>query len=105
MTSTVATVITTIQIKHESEMFSLREMIEKSLLLRDSILTTPSPNPNAFAKMSTPLDNLTKTAKRWNQANLGYFDLYLDKAHEEGEIVSIRKDVYYKNMVLFVQHL
>ena len=101
--SAVAIVVAAIQTKHESEMLSLREMIEKSLILRDSLLTTPPPNPDAFAKVSTPLDNSTKMTERWNQADLGYFDPYLDKAHGEGEIVSVRKDVYYKNVVLFVQ--
>ena len=83
-------------------MLSLCEMIEKSLFLRDSPSTTPLPDPDASAKMSTPLDNPTKTAERWNQADLSYFDLHLDKAHGEGEIVSVGKDIYYRNVVFFV---
>ena len=103
--SAVTTAVAAIQTKHESEMLSLRKMIEKSLLLRDSPSTTPPPDPDASAKLSTPPDNSTKTVERWNQANLGYFDPHLDKTHGEGEVVSVGKDVYYRNVVLFVQRL
>ena len=83
-------------------MLSLQEMIEKSLLLRKSSL-----NPDATPKVHTGADSLPKTiTKRWNQANLGYFDPHLDtKAHGEGEVVSVGKDVYYRNVVLFMQHI
>lgn len=105
VTSAVATAVVAIQTKHESEMLFLHEMIEKSLFLKDSSLTTLPPNPNSSAKMSTPPDNPTKTAERWNQADLGYFDPHPDKAHGEEEIVSVGKNIYYKNVVLFVQRL
>ncbi len=36
---------------------------------------------------------------------MGYFDPHLDRAHGEGEIVSVGKDVYYRNVILFVQRL
>lgn len=98
----MAIAVAVIQTKHESEMLFLREMIKKSLLLGDSPSMTPPPNLNASAKMSTSPDNPTKTTKRWNQADLGYFDPHLDKAHGEGEIVSVEKDVYYRNVVFFV---
>lgn len=29
----------------------------------------------------------------------------MNKAHGEGKVVSVAKDVYYRNVVLFVQHL
>ena len=86
-------------------MLSLREMIEKSLLLRESFSATPSPNLNVSSKLSPPVDLLLKSTEQWNQANLGYFDPHLDRAYREGEIVSVGKDVYYKNVILFVQHL
>lgn len=76
-------------------MLSLREMIEKSLLFRDSPLTTPPPNPDASAKVFTPPNNPPKTAERWNQTDLGYFNPHLDKAHGEGKVVSVGKEVYY----------
>ncbi len=80
-------------------------MIEKSLLLRDSPSTPPPPNPDASPKALLPADSLPKATERWNQADLGYFDPHLDRAHGEGEIVSVGKDVYYRNVVLFIQHL
>ncbi len=87
-------------------MLSLREMIEKSLLLRDSPSATLPPDPDAPLKAHPGADPLPKsTIERWNQANLGYFDLHLDRAYGEGEIVSVGKDVYYRNIVLFVQRL
>ncbi len=106
MTSAVAITVSSIQAKHESEMLSLQEMIEKSLLLRDSPSATPPPNPDAAPKAHLGADPLPKsTTERWNQADLGYFDPYLDRAHGERKIVSVGKDVYYRNIVLFVQRL
>lgn len=34
---------------------------------------------------------------------MGYFDPHLDQIYGEGEIVLVEKDVYYRNVVLFVQ--
>ena len=87
-------------------MLSLREMIEKSLLLRDSQSVTLPPDPDATPKSLFAGDSLPKpSTERWNQADLGYFDPHLDKAHGEGEVVSVGKDVYYRNVVLFVKRL
>ena len=36
---------------------------------------------------------------------LGYFDLYLDKAYQEGKVMLIKKDIYYRNILLFMQRL
>ena len=81
-------------------------MIEKSLLLTNSAFATPLPDPDAAAKALPGGNFLPKAStERWNQANLGYFDIHLDRAHGEGEIVSVRKDVYYRNVVLFIQRL
>lgn len=66
VTSAIATAVAAIWTKHESKMLSLHEIIEKSLFLRNFPSTTPPPDPNTSAKMSTPLDNPTKTAERWN---------------------------------------
>ena len=106
ITFAVATAVISIQAKHESEMLFLREMIKKSLLLRDSLSATPPPNPDATPKAPPGGDFLPKVStERWNQADLGYFHPHLDRAHGEGEIVSVGKDVYYRNVVLFVQRL
>ena len=87
-------------------MLSLREIIEKSLLLRDSPSATPPPDPDATPKSPPGGDFLlTKSTERWNQADLGYFDSHLDSTYGEVEIVSVGKDVYYRNVVLFVQRL
>ncbi len=81
-------------------------MIEKSLLLRESSSATPPPDPDATPKSLSAGDSLPKAStERWNQADQGYFDPHLDRAHGEGEIVSVGKDVYYKNVVLFIQRL
>ena len=86
-------------------MLALREMIEKSLFLKDSASSTPPPDPNASSKALPPTDLQSRATDRWNQSDLGYFDPHLDKAHGEGEIVSVGKNVYYRNVVLFVQRL
>ena len=104
--SAVSTAVASVQAKHKSEMLSLWEMIEKSLLLRESPSATPPSDPDATPKSLPAGDSLPKTSiERWNQADLGYFDPYLDRAYGEGEIVSVGKDVYYRNVVLFVQRL
>ena len=79
-------------------------MIKKSLFLRMSPSVTPPLDPDATSKALPNGDSLSKALiKRWNQAGLSYFDPHLDKAHGEGEIVSVRKDIYYRSVVLFVQ--
>lgn len=58
--SAVATAIAAIQVKYKGEMFSLREMIEKSLLLRTSFFATPLPNPNVAFKAYPITNSLLK---------------------------------------------
>ena len=100
----VVTAVASIQAKHESEMLSLPEIIKKSLLLRDSPSATPPPDPDAAPKSHPDANSIPKArTERLNQADLEYFDPHLDRANGEGEIVSVGKDVYYKNVVLFVQ--
>lgn len=78
-------------------------MIEKSLLLKESLFATPPSNPNTIPKALPGSDFLLKTStERWNQADQGYFDLHLNRVHREGEIISVKKDVYYKNIVFFI---
>lgn len=102
ITSAIAAAMTSAQTKPKEEMLALCKMIKKTLLLRESNSSTPSSNPNAFSKLSLPADLLSKSTKRWNQVDLGYFDLHLNKAHGKGKVVFVGKDVYYKNVVLFV---
>ncbi len=103
VTSAVATAVATIQAKHEAEMLSLREMIEKSLFWRESPSAIPLPNPDVSPKVHPTANSLPKNiTERWNQTDLAYFDPHLDKAHGEGEIVLVEKDIYYRNIVLFM---
>lgn len=87
-------------------MLTLWKMIEKSLLLKDSSSSPSSPNSNAFSKI-LPLTNLqSKATDRWNQLNLCYFNLYLDtKVHGIGKVILVTENVYYKNIMLFMQHI
>ena len=106
VSSAVAAAVAAMQAKHENEMLSLRKMIEKSLLLRESPSPTPPPDPDTTPKILPAGDPVAKAStERWNQADLGYFDLHLDRAYGEGEVVSVGKDLYYRNVVLFVQRL
>ena len=86
-------------------MFILQEMIEKSLLFRNSTFSTPLPNPNTSSKILSLTNLQSKATDRWNQLDLAYFDLHLDRVYGEGKIVSVGKDIYYRNVVLFVQRL
>lgn len=83
-------------------MFALQEIIEKSLLLKKSTSSPSAPSSNAFSKAFLPADLPSETTKRWNQAIFGYFDFYLDKTHGKSEIVLVRKNGYYKNVVIFI---
>lgn len=106
VTSAVAATVNAMQAKHEEEMFALREMIKKSLLLRESLSPIPPSSPVATLKAHPSTNSLSKTiTKRWNQFDLGYFDPCLDRAHGEDEIILVRKNVYYRNVVLFVYRL
>ncbi len=98
--------VVVIQAKYNNKMLSLREMIEKSLLVKESPSVTTPPDHDATPKAHPNNDSLPKTTtKCWNQADLGYFDPHLNKAYREDEIVLVGKDVYYRNVVIFVQRL
>lgn len=56
-------------------------MIEKSLLLRNFFSSTPPPDPDATFKVHFAIDFMSKVLlERWNQANLGFFDFYFNRA-------------------------
>lgn len=88
-------------------MHALQEMIKKSLLLRESPFATPPLDLNAIPKAHSSADSLPKTStKRWNQADLGYFNPHLDtKVLGESKVVLVGKKVYYGNVMLFVQRI
>lgn len=81
-------------------------MIEKFLLIKESLSAIPLSDHDAIPKTHPGNESLPKTAtKRWNQVDLGYFNPHFDRAHKEDEIVLVEKDVYYRNVMLFVQRL
>lgn len=102
ITFAIAATMASAQTRHKEEMLALCEIIEKALLLRESGSSTPLTNSNAPSKLFLPADFSSKSTEQWNQADLGYFDPHLDKAHGESKVISVGKDVYYRNIVLFV---
>lgn len=105
MTSIVSTTVPAIQSKYDDNILSLHELIERFLLLKDSPSAIPPSDLDTAAKAFFSANILLiASTKKWNQANLGYFDPHLNKAHGEGKIVLLGKDVYYRNIVLFMQH-
>lgn len=93
------------QTKHDDNLQSLHNLIKRSFLLKDSFFSTFSPDPDVSAKGSLFIDTLPKIlTKRWNQAELDYFNLHLNKSYGKNELILLDKDVYYKNIILFIQH-
>ena len=67
ITSAVTAAIKAIQAKHEEEILVLREIIEKSLLLRESLSAILPPDPDATPKANPGANSLPKiTTERWN---------------------------------------
>lgn len=74
-------------------MLVLQKIIKKSLFFIDFASSTFFPNLNASIKV-LPLTNFhSKTIKRWNQSDLGYFYFHLNKAYDEGKIILVDKNV------------
>lgn len=106
VTSAVVTAVAFIQAKDDNKMVSVQEIVKKSRLVRESLSATPPSDHDATSKVNLGNNSVPKTiTKWWNQVDLGYFNSHFDRAHGKGEIVSVRKDVYYRNVVLFVQRL
>lgn len=79
-------------------------MIEKSLFLKEFYFAILFFDSHVSPKALFGGDSLSKTLiKKWNQIDLSYFKPYIDRAHKKGEIVLVGKDVYYQNIVLFLQ--
>lgn len=60
VTFAVAIAVASFQVKYIGKIFSLYEIIEKSLLLRDSSSATPSLDPNAIPKIHPDVESLSK---------------------------------------------
>lgn len=79
VTSAITATVDTMQAKHKEKMFALREIIEKSLLLRKSPFPIPLPSLIATPKAYPGANSLSKTTrKKWNQFDLGHFDSHLN---------------------------
>lgn len=60
-------------------------------------------NPKVISFLDLAFKDLQK---RQNQVNFGYFSFYLNtKVHNVNEIVLVRKNVYYRNILFFVQYI
>ena len=103
--SAITTAVTALQARYNDNMLFLCKIIKKFLYFNASPLSsTPTPNIKAFAKALTPTEDAIKaSSERCIQAQLGYFNPYLDKVNGKGKVMLIRKNVYYRNMVLFLQ--
>lgn len=62
VTFAVVIAVAAIQVKHKGNIFSLREMIEKSLLLRESSFANLPPDPNATPKVHLGANIFLKTS-------------------------------------------
>lgn len=92
--------------KLDEKFESMRIIIEALMDL--SLATSPKPKPSQYQLPSLGPNQVEQQPQmeRWNHADLGYFDPYLDeKVHGPGDVVSVVKDVYYRNVVLFVQRI
>lgn len=76
-------------------------MIKKSLSLKETPFATLSLDLDAILKVHPINDTLPKI-KLWNQADLAYFDSHFNRAYGKDEIVAVGKNVYYRNVILFV---
>ncbi len=71
--------------------------------------STPSPTESNVVLSPnqsdlSDVDSSTPGAdKKYVQAELRYFDPHLDLSHSERKVVTVGRDVYYQNMILFVQ--
>lgn len=64
VTSAITAVIDVIDLKHKEQMLVLREMIKKSLLLRDFFSSNPSSNPDVAPKAHPATDSLSKASTK-----------------------------------------
>ena len=45
------------------------------------------------------------TSSHWKADEVGLFDPHLDKSHEEGEVVTVSKEIYYWSVMLFIEQI
>lgn len=74
------------------------------MLVANASSSSPISPSDTALKSSLQVETPSKN-KRWNQAKLEYFDPHLNRTHKDREVVLVGKEVYYKNVVLFVQRI
>lgn len=52
-----------------------------------------------------PLAIDSGSKEQWNASDIGYFNPHLDASYSEGEIVTVGKEIYYRNVYLFVKQV
>ncbi len=73
--------------------------------------TPPPPGPPGPAGPPGPtgppgVDGSSSSGNpNWNAKDIGFFDPHLDKSYGEGDIVTQGSDVYYRNVMLFVERV
>lgn len=105
VTSTIITAFAELQIKQHADNQSLYLMIKNQFASKQPTSSASEQFSSAGKQLtlSPNSDTSKKLDERWNQFNPSYFDLYLDEAAQgKNEIVILGKDIYYRNMVLFI---
>ena len=75
----------------------LDEMMARVIKLIEEKTANTSTQPD-------PQEPSTPTGT-WHSSDIGYFDPLLDKAYGEGELLTVGKDTYYRNVHLFVERI
>ena len=57
---------------------------------------TGPPGADGYSSSGTP---------NWNAKDIGFFDPHLDKSYGDGDIVTQGSDVYYRNVMLFIERV
>lgn len=74
------------------------------MLVANASSSSPTSPTDTVLKPLLQVETSSKN-KRLNQAELGYFNPHLNRTHGDREVVSVEKEVYYKNVVLFIQQI
>lgn len=99
----IAIAIMAVQAKYNNNILSLRKLIKKFLLLNNFFSATLFPNFDVSSKAFFFINTFPKIlSKRYNQVNLGYFNLYFNKTYTKNKIVVVNKNIYYINIIFFV---
>lgn len=94
MTSAITITLTEFQDKYDTDILLLR------LIIRNwSVDEQPTPSAGQQPTLPYHPDTSKKLDERWNQADLSYFDPYLNEVvYRKGELIILGKDIYYWNM-------